>query len=243
MAAMPRCPLLASLAAAAAVSSAGIGAGAGVGAGAGASSGASGVHASAGLGARLALNGTEDGADDACAALSDRDTFLLGAGRCVDSAGYTPSAFACLVPNICPQGPLGDAQACAIICGSIVTCTGYEIRAPDNATQGTVPTCFVFSTTPPVVGGWPWMLVNGTQVVNNGSGRTVAGADGAQTSCCYKRPYPRSSPVDNPIVTPPSQTDRQVQLMRNLTARAVVASEAALANLTALIDYCSSQFT
>ena len=178
----------------------------------------------------------------ACQPLSNRDAVFLGTGRCVDAGGNTPDAFACLVPGICPQGPLGDAQACALVCRSLSTCTGYEIRVPDNATQGTVPTCFVFAPSAPTMGAWPWALVAGTQVAAGGSGRAVAGANGAQQACCYKRPYPQASPLDNPVPTPPMQTARQVQIFSNNLARAKAASDGALPILSSLIDFCAEQY-
>ncbi len=193
-----------------------------------------------GAGAWSSLPGSVDAA---CVAIQDGDVLPLGTGRCVDAAGNTPSAYACLVPDVCPQGPLGDAQACAIVCGSDRTCTGFEIRVPDNATQGTVPTCFVFTKIVPTVGGWPWLLANGTQVANNGSGLTVVRANAVQESCCYKRPYPQSSPLDNPVPTPPSQTARQLQILANRSALAQAASDAALPILSDLIDFCADQFT
>eukprot|EP00750_Incisomonas_marina_P021863 INCI4775.1.p1 GENE.INCI4775.1~~INCI4775.1.p1 ORF type:complete len:456 (-),score=58.05 INCI4775.1:1120-2487(-) len=170
------------------------------------------------------------------------DTSLFGAGRCTNAANLTASAFACLAAP-CPA--LQSVDACALVCMADPGCTGFELRP--LSPNSTVRSCFVMTAAAPTLQGpgpvrWPWTAVTGTQA---SAGRTIAKADISldPTACCYKRSYPRPNPPDNPVPTPPVQSKTQAQVFALKAAQAHLASQAALPQLTALIDFCAVNAT
>ena len=171
----------------------------------------------------------------------DRDLALLGQGRCTNTAGNFPTSFACLSTE-CPD--MFDVETCGLVCESFGPCTGFELRLPANAPNTTSPECWVITATTPPVGSYvfPLVQVNGTQPATS-SGVVVAATDHSPSACCYKKAYPRPNPLDNPVPIPVAQSDAQKQIFANRTALAEAASNAALPNLTALIDFCANYTT
>lgn len=178
-----------------------------------------------------------------CEPSSTFDTSLFGAGRCTNAANLTASAFACLA-DPCPA--LESVDACALVCLADPDCTGFELRLPVSP-NATARSCFVMTAGAPTLQGpgpirWPWSAVPGTQA---SAGRTISKVDPSldPTACCYKRAYPRPNPPDNPVPTPPAQSQTQARVFAVKAAQAHAASQAALPQLTALIDFCAANAT
>ena len=165
-----------------------------------------------------------------CSNSTDPDIWLVGSGQCTDVGGRTAAYYACSGPD-CLQ--LGDEEACAMLCRSVPSCTGFDLI--DNPSQGVV--CHLFSLAPPILADLNWSLVNGTQP---SSGRTVVTSDSTPGACCYKRAYPRPNPWDNPIRRPPKQSALQKAIFANRSLDAAKASAVALPELVKLLEFCSA---
>jgi len=158
------------------------------------------------------------------------DQSLVGQGRCVGVDGGNATVFSANCTSF-------DApSSCGGGCAAEAACVGFELRSlADNTT-----TCHIVSASAPTLGSnesCTWAQQVGTQ---SGTGLSVAAASGDPDACCYKRAYPNPNPFDNPVPTPPAQSTRQQAIFANKSAAAAAASQAALPNVTALIDFCAN---
>ena len=168
------------------------------------------------------------------------DVLSLGLGQCVDQQGRTSTAFMC-VDDACPF--ISNADSCALLCTADPGCTGFDLRqssVTSSSTNTPSLTCAIFTAQAPSPPEY-WVEVNGTQPSN---GRIVVNAGGISNStCCYKRAYPRPNPDNNPVPPPPIQSDVQKGIFAERTVYAEAASLNATPAVLELIEYCSVNAT
>ena len=168
---------------------------------------------------------------------SSRAVLLVGQGHCIDSRNLTVNAYTCTAN---PCVPMQDLQTCELVCVGTRGCTGFEL-VNNSAGSDLSNNCRVFSSVVPDLGSglWPWRVENGTQN-GHGSGFAVVTSDGSTDACCYKVAYPIPNVNDNPVPTPPLQSDAQKAIFANRSSLAAAAAADALPALESLIDFCAS---